>query len=282
MSDPRRELPPALVRELELMAVELAQLAGAEIRSALSSPFVVHYKDGVQEDGGYRNPVSEIDRATEVLVRARLAERFPAHDIIGEELDERPGFGADFVWAVDPVDGTANFINGFPLFSASIGLLYRGFPLVGAIWCSTTHVLQPGIYHARHGGLLCFDGRAVEPRVNPGVRRYLVGEPLGMHTRHMDWDSRQTGSAALECALAAAGVLKVTRLEGPRLWDCAGGVSLVQAAGGAVRIRKDGEWLPFECFEAPVSGDDPLADLRYWRGTLVMGEPAAVATYCGG
>jgi hypothetical protein len=95
--------------------------------------------------------VSEVDRATEILVRARLAERFPQHDIIGEELDERPGRGADFVWAVDPIDGTANFINGFPLFAASIGLLYRGYPLVGAIWCSTSHTLQSGVYHAHCG-----------------------------------------------------------------------------------------------------------------------------------
>lgn len=279
MSDPRKELTPALLAELELTAVELAQLAGAEIRNALARPFTVHYK-GLEAGEGFRNPVSEIDRATEVLVRASLAQRFPAHDIIGEELDERPGVGADFIWALDPIDGTANFVNGFPLFAASVGLLYRGWPVAGAVWCSTGHALQPGVYHARHGGPLCFEGRPFEPRRNPAVRRYLVGEPLCTPPRAAEWDSRQTGSAATECAFTAAGLLRATRLEGPRLWDCAGGIPLVLAAGGVVRTLREGSWVPFECFEAPAPDGGQLADLRYWRAPLLLGDAAAVQACC--
>jgi len=220
-----------------------------------------------------------------VLVRARLAERCPQHDIIGEELDERPGRGADFIWAVDPIDGTSNFVNGFPLFAASVGLLYRGYPVVGATWCSTSHALQSGVYHAHHGGGLCFEGRSIAPRLDRQLRRHLAAEPCDAgqaptFDEAMPWDTRHTGSAAIDCAFAAAGLLRLTRLAGPKLWDCAGGIALVNAAGGEARLQVDGAWQPFDCFEPPVLAQGaPLSDLRYWKGSLILGDPEAVQLY---
>jgi len=285
MSDPRSEVPESQLRQLEQTAVELVRLAGAEIQNALCRPFAVQYKDGPGDDDGWRNPVSEVDRGTEMLVRARLAERFPQHVIIGEELDEGPGRGAEFVWAVDPIDGTSNFVNGFPLFAASVGLLYRGYPLVGATWCSTSHTLHSGVYHAHHGAGLSFEGRSIAPRLDRQLRRHLAAEPCdpGLDRtfgRDLPWDTRHTGSSAIECAFTAAGLLRLARLPGPKLWDCAGGLALLNAAGGDVRIRRDGTWQSFECFEAPVPQDAALADLRYWSGELILGDPEAVALYC--
>jgi myo-inositol-1(or 4)-monophosphatase len=286
MSDPRCEIPASRLRQLEQTAVELARLAGAEIQNALCRPFAVQYKDGPGTDERWRNPVSEVDRSTEVLVRARLAELYPQHDIIGEELDERPGRGADFVWAVDPIDGTSNFVNGFPLFAASVGLLYRGYPVVGATWCSTTHALHSGVYHAHHGSGLSFEGRSITPRLDRQLRRHLAAEPCGgapdrAGADDLPWDTRHTGSSAIECAFTAAGLLRLARLSGPKLWDCAGGLALLEAAGGRALIRQDDAWQPFECFEAPIPQDEALADLRYWTGELVLGDPEAVRLYCG-
>ena len=103
----------------------------------------------------FRDPVSEVDGQVEVLIRARLADGFPEHDILGEEMDERPGRDHDFVWAVDPIDGTTNFVNGFPLFAASIGVLYRGRPVVGAVWCRPATSSAPAsIMPARWRALL--------------------------------------------------------------------------------------------------------------------------------
>ena len=66
--------------------------------------------------------MSEIDRRVEALIRQRLAKHFADHGIIGEELAERPGQDSDFVWVIDPIDGMTDFVNGFPLFAASIGV----------------------------------------------------------------------------------------------------------------------------------------------------------------
>src|SRR5262245_49221442 len=117
--------------EIERMAIELATLAGAEIVTTFGGIFTVRYKTGDAGKLSVRDPVSEVDRRVETLIRTRLAERFPTHDIIGEEMEERPSVGQECVWAVDPIDGTTNFVNGFPMFAASIGMLHRGSAILG-------------------------------------------------------------------------------------------------------------------------------------------------------
>src|SRR5262249_53790844 len=159
----------------------------------------------------------------EVLIRARLGERFPEHVIIGEEIDERTGLANDIAWVIDPIDGTANFVNGYPLFAASIGVLYRGSPLVGALWCPASHALRSRVYHARSGGPLSFDDQPIERNPNPAVRRWLAGIPNAGDASRFPWDVRVSGSAAIECAFVAAGLLRVARFDRPNLWDIAGG-----------------------------------------------------------
>jgi myo-inositol-1(or 4)-monophosphatase len=259
----------AELQDLELTAVELARLAGAEIVTALSLPYAVRYKQGQDATAEqFRDPVSEIDRNAELLIRARLAERHPAHDILGEELDERPALGHEFVWAIDPIDGTANFVNGFPLFAASIGLLHRGVPIVGAVWCAATHTLHPGVYHARRGNSLCFDGQPLQPRSNAQLRRHLAGEPHARAASALPWDVRQTGSCAIECAFVAAGILRVARFEAPNVWDVAGGIPLVLAAGGSVLQRQQGDWQHMQGFDA--------TDLKRKPGAFILGDAGAV------
>ena len=264
----------------ELLAVELATLAGAEITTALNRTLTVSYKGA---PGSFRDPVSEVDQKVEVLIRARLSERFPSHDILGEEMIDRPGRDSDVVWAIDPVDGTSNFVNGFPLFSASIGVLYRGEPMVGALWCSTSHTLRSGVYHARAGSALRFDSQPVIRVPNPMVHRRLGGDPSAS-TRGLPWDIRKTGSAAIECAFVAAGLLQVTRFDQPNIWDVAGGIALAQAAGRRVVVREGKNWQPFTGFGQPdAAGTDPAGEpkphkvLRDWRRSLVLGEEDAIA-----
>ena len=260
--------------EIERTAVELAVLAGAEITAALGGMMSVRYKTGAGEDS-WRDPVSEVDHKVEVLIRARLADKFPEHDIIGEELDERSGRDDDFIWAVDPIDGTTNFVNGFPMFAATIGVLHRGTPVAGAVWTATSHAVRAGVYHARRGQRLHFDGQPVVRVQNADVRRRLAGVPRAVALEGA-WDARKTGSAAIECALAAAGPLHVVRFDNVNLWDVAGGVALILAAGGRVCVREDERWIDLAVFtprpEAP--------DLRNWRRPMIAGNPEAVAAMC--
>ncbi len=258
--------------KIELLAVELATLAGAQIVAAMSRSLTVRYK-GPQ--GLFRDPVSEVDNGVEILIRARLAVEYPTHDILGEEILDRPGNDHDVVWAIDPIDGTSNFVNGFPMFCATIGVLARGRPVVGATWCSTSHLLRPGVYHASLGGPLRFDGQPVIRPVHPSLRRRLAGEP-DQSVPNAPWHMRKTGSAAIECAFAAVGLLQFARFASPNIWDVAGGLALARSTGRAIRVREGGRWREFVGFGR---GTDPEAVevMRDWRLPLIVGEPAAVA-----
>jgi myo-inositol-1(or 4)-monophosphatase len=266
--------------DIEDMAVQLATLAGAEIVRTFGRIFTVRYKTGDAGKLSVRDPVSEVDRHVEKLIRTRLAERFPSHDIIGEEMEERPGRGQDCVWAVDPIDGTTNFVNGFPMFAASIGVLHRGVPVAGAVWCSVSHALRAGVYHAAAGGKLRFEGDDVTPKVNADVLRRLAGVPIAADADEAGWETRKTGSAALECALVAAGLLEVARFASPHIWDVAGGIALVRAGGRVVREHDGMQWKPMERF-APSSQSGSAPDLRAWRRPIVVGTKSGVETMCG-
>lgn len=240
----------------EALAAEFARIAGAEIESSLKRVVAVQYKDG-NPDKAF-DPVSEVDRHVETIVRERIGEAHPHHQVIGEEFGADAGDGTGIVWAIDPVDGTANFVNGIPLYSASIGVLHRGVPIAGAVWCAGTRKLGPGVYSARRGGALSLDGTPVETTPNPAVRRRMVGLPRATE-RVSGFDGRTLGSSAIECAFVAAGLLAGARFDAPSVWDVAGGLPLVFAAGGAARVRHDdGHWRPLDDFYT-LSGRDNAA-----------------------
>lgn len=262
---------PALLAEIERTAVDLARLAGAEIQGSLGRAMAVSYKAGADARAVYRDPVSEVDRRCEEMIRARLDEVFPTHGVVGEEMDEKPGDVDEYVWAVDPIDGTTNFVNGFPLFAAVVGVLRHGRPVAGAVWCSVTHALRPGTYHASTGSGLKFEGEALTMLSNPAVLRRLAGEPHAPKEHDLGWEVRKTGSAAIECAFVAAGLLNVARFERPNVWDVAGGIVLVEAAGGVVYAGHPDGWRRFAGF-GPADG---YPDMRTWRHPLVLGDAGA-------
>ena len=107
------------------LAAELADAAGAVIR-----PF---FRQNLQvDDKPDLSPVTAADRAAETAMRRLIAARFPTHGIIGEEFG-RERDDAEFVWVLDPIDGTKSFISGVPLFGTLIALARAGRPIVGII-----------------------------------------------------------------------------------------------------------------------------------------------------
>ena len=106
-------------------ASHLADAAGAEIRPHFRKPLVV-------EDKADLTPVTAADRAAEMVMRGLIEAHFPEHGIIGEEFG-RVREDAEFVWVLDPIDGTKSFISGVPLFGTLIALTRRGHPILGVI-----------------------------------------------------------------------------------------------------------------------------------------------------
>jgi myo-inositol-1(or 4)-monophosphatase len=269
-TDNKVGLSPATLEALGCTAYTLAQLAGAEIAAAYGSRFSVEYKEPQPGEPPNSNPVSCVDVRVESLLRSVLAASFPEHCVIGEELPahSRP---SRFAWIIDPIDGTSNFINGVPLCASSIGVLFEGKPVAGAIWCATTHELRSGVYHSTAGGPVHLDGVPIQRRTDRRPRG-LIAEP-GMAPRYGGLGhTRVLGCAALELAFVAAGLLRIAYVSRPALWDVAAGVALLEGANCEVRAWRAGRWKPLFLFD---SWQEPTT-LAKWSEPLLTGDTAAV------
>jgi len=132
----------ALLAFAEVLAGEARQL----VHAANAAPKDIQYKS----DG---SPVTDLDRRIEKRMRVLIEDRYPEHGIFGEEYDSR-NLDAEFVWVLDPIDGTMAFIAGIPVYGTLIGLAHRGRPFLGVIEHPATNERWVGItgQFARHNG----------------------------------------------------------------------------------------------------------------------------------
>jgi myo-inositol-1(or 4)-monophosphatase len=256
--------------ELEQAAYAMAAEAGTAIIDTLGQKIVVSYKDQASGDRAPTNPVSDADQAVEAMLEERIRSQFPDHAFLGEETVDSFDAAAEFTWAVDPIDGTQNFVNGIPFYSSSIGVLQNGVPIAGAVWGASTHTLHPGVYHAHRGGSLRFDGEPLNTagRATDGRLRHIVAVPMGNQVRAAHWDYRSLGSTALEGALVAAGVLAAACNPDPHVWDVAASAVLVPAAGREIWTRGKNGWEPLDRFD--------IDNLAKWRQLVLVADPSAV------
>lgn len=112
--------------DFESFVAELANLAGEAVLPFFRTAMVAKDK-GL---GGAFDPVTEADRAAETVMRRKILSTFPAHGVIGEEFDDHQP-DAEYVWVLDPIDGTKSFISGFPTWGILVALEHRGTPVYG-------------------------------------------------------------------------------------------------------------------------------------------------------
>lgn len=265
------------LRDLDSTARELADRGGEILLDRFQSALHVQYKDERALD-----PVTEVDRAIEDMVRAEVAQRFPEHGVVGEEREDAGPELADVVWVIDPLDGTSNFINGLGMFACSIGVLERGAPVAGAIFLPVNRFMRPGVYHAHRGSGLRFDGARVDvsqPPLPSSSRLSTVPSGTGGITGPAGRRfgvARTLGSMAVELALAAEGSVQMAVFEGAKVWDVAGGVALCMEAGRAVftRAARGADWRRFTRFGQDLQGPVTNHTLRGWSDAIVAGDPA--------
>ena len=288
------EAPPDdhLLAEIEARAVEMARGAGEVLARLFAKPMEVEYKDGDRKS----DPVTPADRESQAFLKQAIGRHFPDHGIVSEEDAEQEDAPVpDFVWVLDPLDGTKNFLSGLPVYACSIGVLYRGAPVVGAVFVPWPVASGGLVLHARRGGGAFADGELLErlQDAEPAGNRLatLPGSFGWTHRfrtpmRGKVGELRMTGSIAYELALTARGVLQYSMTNAPRLWDVAGGAMVVMEAGGLVMVGSRAQrlsgfrtltWKPLGSFiPSWREGVTTVTELREWSAPLVLGSPGVV------
>ena len=109
--------------------------------------------------------MTSVDKASQEYLSSEIAKRFPGHGILGEEGAndaESDTPAPDFVWALDPLDGTTNFLNGLPLYASSIGVIHRGVPVAGALFIPWPNSRGGFVLHSQPGArVLCRRGAGI-------------------------------------------------------------------------------------------------------------------------
>lgn len=199
---------------------------------------------------------SELDLQIENLLRERIAERYPEHLFWGEEsLHSRPIAALlqdHHVWLVDPIDGSMNFLRGYPQYAVSIALLHDSMPVVA---CIVDPVRQETYLAARGHGAYCNGqplqvaataslSQAVAATVFPKPKADFMQQYLPELGRVMRTCSgvRRAGSMALELAYLAAGRIDVFWERGMGAWDAAAGMLLIEEAGGMLWPLDEQPW----------------------------------------
>jgi myo-inositol-1(or 4)-monophosphatase len=267
-------LPDAgTLRAIEEAACEFIRDAGKIVLERYAGPLEIEYKDKLKRD-----PVTEADKAVEAYLTEAVGARFPEHRVLGEEGQD-PAHEAEYEWIVDPIDGTVNFINHLPFFAVSVGVLHRRRPVVGAILFPTSGDLL----HARHGGGAYQNDTPI--RVHPATEpsnRITAGLPPGYWfqfrterpARRKLGEARSLGSIAYEMGVVATGGFGWAIFRGPKVWDVAGGVTIVREAGGVVLYHNQdrGGWVPLDRFIAPLpKNPDEPRKLRNWGAPVILG-----------
>lgn len=201
----------------------------------------------VKEDKSF---VTAADRESEVAIIAEIGKHFPEHGIIGEESGEKKS-ASKYQWVIDPLDGTANFVNGIPLFSVSIAVLKNGSPVAAVVYQpvgdslyaaekrkGTIWTPSGGHDSARRNGkpARVSDGGAEHAMISfgPGKKEKGRLNRLFSVTEQFVESKRYLGSCALELAYLARGGTEGFICLGLNKWDYAAGVLLVEEAGGKI------------------------------------------------
>ena len=243
---------------------EIAARAGASELLAWRGRFVTREKAPA-------DMVTDADLASQAAIRAEIAAHFPHHLFLGEEKTSQLEVSDDdYVWLVDPLDGTTNYIHGYPCYAVSVAVSKGNTLLAGVIF----DPLADEIYVAEQGaGAFCNGERLATSKVlTVGEALVAVSLPPRVGPESPDLADmvrviqvsqavRRSGSAALNLAYVAQGRLDAFWATKIQPWDVAAGVLLVREAGGIVTGRDGAEFNLWNPHFASAAGTELHMDL---------------------
>ena len=203
-----------------------------------------HFKNQDLLTIDYKGPqdiVTQADGELELFIRKEIISSFPNDGIIGEELDSRSSSGSPFTWVVDPIDGTANFARGIPIWAVVLACLYKNTIILGIVY----DPVHDELFSAFRGGGAWLDNRRISVDLQASIDRGLIG--VGSSASRKNNISGlvdeivssggvfvRTGSGALGIANVACGRYIAYLEQYMNAWDCMASLLLVKEAGGLI------------------------------------------------
>ncbi|MFN3951328.1 MAG: inositol monophosphatase family protein [Thermaurantimonas sp.] len=227
------------LRDVVAAASEVARKAAAFMQSEQKN-----FGEKNVETKELNSFVSYVDKTSERLIVNELRKILPKAGFITEEATVDQSSDSEYVWIVDPLDGTTNYIHGLPFYAVSIGLTYQNIPVAGVILdCGLND-----LYTAWKSGGAYLNNQRIQVRLQAGLDKALLatGFPYRDYGRidafmnlinktfYKTRGVRRLGSAALDLAYVAAGRFDLFFEYGLSPWDVAAGIVLVQEAGGEI------------------------------------------------
>lgn len=233
-------LAPDRLAELDAFLVELNRISADVILPLFRTTNSLEDKGGTH---GF-DPVTEADKGAEAAIRKHIAARFPEHGVIGEEYgDDRAH--AEFVWVLDPIDGTRAFIAGLPVWTTLIGLRYQNKPILGSI--GQPYIGEIFLGHAGGSRLIARAGESrltVRPCPELAKATIATTDPdtyFGSGIALDSWKKLRAatrlarfGCDAYAYAMVAAGRIDLVVEAGLKAWDIDAAIPVIEGAGGAV------------------------------------------------
>lgn len=217
--------------------------------------------------------VTQADKKAEKIILSLLKKHSPQYQILSEESGLHK-HKSDWLWVVDPLDGTTNFRVHNPLFSVSIALYYKSEPRLGVVYAPYLDEL----FVAELGKGAWLNGKKIHVSKTHELAKAFLTYCYGTHPKHMRMavelyryfkmksvDMRQMGSAAIELAWVAAGRTESIVIPGTHPWDAAAGVLLVTEAGGKTT---DFQGQPWRFVDKKTGKINLTADLLATNGKI--------------
>lgn len=234
-----------MLKFIENLAAEAGKLA-MERRKTLSLSGL-HFKNA-------KDLVTDADREVEEFIRSAIAEKFPGHAVLGEEGGLEEHSGSEYLWIIDPIDGTTSYVHDSPMYSVSIGLRKNGIPYAGAVCAPRLNELysaQAGKGSFLNGERIHVSGRdqLVHCVAETGFACLRAGRkknnlPHFCRIAPLVRDIRRLGSAAIDLAFVAAGRSDFFWEMELQPYDIAAGEIILLEAGGRVTDFEGGTDYP--------------------------------------
>ncbi len=192
-----------------------------------------YFNNVTHEHKADQSLVTQADIEVEQMIRAHISNRYPDHGIMGEEQGIGD-IGREYVWSIDPIDGTGAFASGLPLWCVSIGVLRAGEPYVGVVYMP----LLDDCYWAGPDGVTYLNDKTIHIRE---PETFAENDWISVSSfAHRDFrfsfpgKTRSLSSVAADFCYAARGSSVGTVIGRASLWDIAAGITIVRGAGGVV------------------------------------------------